>query len=464
MTEFCEGVQPPAVEEKEPRKDDKKPVNVRCMLFFDGTMNNKTNIASRETPNEFYKNSISKWSKIKYAVASTFNKNADKPKGGDSYENGYTNIVTLEKYALDTPSGDYQFVVKVYTEGAGTIDNEKDKTAGYAVGLGDAGVIKKCEKGIQKAANEIIVAKNSANESIDPETQYIKDLTIDVFGFSRGAATARYCIHKALKDEKWQIKKLLEQKQVETTEVRVWFAGLFDTVSSHGLSFSNDVRKLELDAVQHAAKTLHLVAGDECRKNFSITTIKSAGGKGEEYYLPGVHSDVGGSYLEFTDEAFDLNSGDPDPIRNDKKNLIDEGWYNKEEIEEYVNHDENGGEYRVWITANRKGISNAYCNIPLMLMAKGAENQKIQFDPQLNTDSEKAIETADKHFGNNDLSYLKTTISNYMPTTQAGYDLIKAVLLLKNIRHNYFHMSAKDEFGLKPRFKDGKRWRQDYGG
>jgi Uncharacterized alpha/beta hydrolase domain (DUF2235) len=458
MTEFCEGVQPPAIEKEEPRKDDKKPVNVRCILLFDGTMNNKTNIASRETPNEFYEATRSK----KYKL---FGPRVGK--GGDSYENGYTNIATLDKHIEDKPENgydDYDFVVKVYTEGAGTMDNEKDHTAGYAIGMGDAGVIKKCEKGIREAVSKIITTAGKSKKAIDPETQYIKDLTIDVFGFSRGAATARYCIHKALKDDKWQLKKLLAAKQIDTTEVRVWFAGLFDTVSSHGVSFSNDTRKLELDAVTHATKTLHLVAGEEYRKNFSITNVKSAGGKGEEYFMPGVHSDVGGSYLELTDETFGLNSGGPDEIKQDKENLIAEGWYTTTEIDHYISYDEMGYESYASITANRKAISNAYCNIPLKLMARGAKNQKIVFKDELKKDADAFIAKADTYFGNTDLSTLDASIASYMPTTQDAFNVLIQAPLLKRIRHSYLHMSSKDSIGLNPRFKEGKRWRQAYDG
>ena len=35
---------------------------------------------------------------------------------------------------------------------------------------------------------------------------------------------------------------------------------------------------------------------------------------------------------------------------------------------------------------------------------------------------------------------------------------------MKTLRHKYFHFSAKMEFGLTPRFKDGKRWRKHYAG
>lgn len=465
MTEFCEGVELPIPDNEEPRKDKKTAVNVRCIMLFDGTMNNKTNIQSRIDRDGFYKASISRWKKIKHGVASVFSDNPSPLTGATSYENGFTNIATLDKHIKTDPANGYDLVVKIYTEGAGTIDNKGDKTLGYGMGVGTAGVIKKCEKGVREAVAKIITGKIKG-EIIDPSTQYIEKLTIDVFGFSRGAATARYCIHKVLKDENWQIKKLLAAKQIEATRVQVWFAGLFDTVSSHGVKFSNDTRALELDAVTHATKTLHLVAGEEHRKNFSITNINcTAKQGGEEYFMPGVHSDVGGSYLEFSDESFQLNSGWVAEVETDRDHLIKQNWYKPEEIITDINYESN----TAWITANRKGISNAYCNIPLKLMAKGAKNQKIVIDPMLETDANDAIKKADSHFGSKDLSKLDASIFNYLTKDIESFEKLINTKLLRRVRHSYLHMSSKDEFGLAPRFKvdpvKGRvRWRQAYDG
>lgn len=358
MTEFCEGIEPPAIEEAPPREDKKTPVSVRCIMLFDGTMNNKTNIESRISRNEFYEATRSK----KYKL---FGERVGP--GATSYENGFTNIVTLDKHIEDKPANGYDIVVKIYTEGAGTIDNQGDALPGYAMGVGKSGVIRKCEKGIVTAIDKILGTNVGLTDStIDPETQYIKKLTIDVFGFSRGAATARYCIYKVLNDEKYQFKKLLSNRGIDSSVVEVWFAGLFDTVSSHGVKFSDDTRALELDAVQHATKTLHLVAGEEYRQNFSITNIKSAASKGgEEYFMPGVHSDVGGSYHEFSDETFHLNYDWQTHIDIDKANLIAENWYTEQEIDYQVIYSEEIPFPEAIITANRKGISNAYCYIPL---------------------------------------------------------------------------------------------------
>jgi Uncharacterized alpha/beta hydrolase domain (DUF2235) len=51
-------------------------------------------------------------------------------------------------------------------------------------------------------------------------------------------------------------------------------------------------------AVAQAKFALHLAAADEHRADFPLHRIKSSlkAGKGAEYYFPGVHSDIGGSY------------------------------------------------------------------------------------------------------------------------------------------------------------------------
>lgn len=447
MTELCEGVQPPAVEPEEKRDDDKKPVTIRCIILFDGTMNNKTNIESRISKNEFYEATRSK----KYKL---FGERVGD--GAESYENGFTNIAALDGYMAEEPAQGYDITTLVYTEGAGTMNNAGDKTVGYGIGMGEAGVKNKCEKGIAEVVSKIIEAKVDGN-SIKPDKHYIKLLTIDVFGFSRGATTARYAIYRLLKDEKRPIKKRLQDHGYDTTKVEVCFTGLFDTVSSHGISFSNDVRKLELDAVREAKKVLHLAAAEEYRKNFSLTNIKSACGKGEEYFLPGVHSDVGGSYHDDSAENFYLYSGSPAKVKADRAVLIAEGWYKEDEIlyEEELN--EFGQPVYARIKANRKGIRNAYCQIPLKIMAKSAREQGLSIKADLESRADSSIGEFP------DLKALDDNITKYKVTSVTAFPIHDP--LLKRIRHDHLHMSSKDSLGLHPRFNDkGQRWRQPYDG
>jgi len=90
-------------------------------------------------------------------------------------------------------------------------------------------------------------------------------------------------------------------------KIEIDFAGLFDTVASHGLfrllfSLSN-TKNLKLHAVSKAKQAIHLIAAEEHRENFSLTDIASAGSKGRELFLPGVHSDIGGGYRDEASEA-----------------------------------------------------------------------------------------------------------------------------------------------------------------
>lgn len=111
-------------------------------------------------------------------------------------------------------------------------------------------------------------------------------VTLNVFGFSRGAAAARNFVHlantqpelfkNAELDKDWNFAKNNPSKQ---NGVSVNFVGLFDTVASYGkdLNFSNDTEQLHLNFDSgYANKVVHLVALDEYRANFPLTNINSA--------------------------------------------------------------------------------------------------------------------------------------------------------------------------------------------
>jgi hypothetical protein len=156
-------------------------------------------------------------------------------------------------------------------------------------------------------------------------------INMNVYGFSRGSAAARYFVHlvKTERDTyapKWKGKN-----------VRVNFVGLFDTVSSYGGNFSNDVSDLHLNFEDGAVqRVVHLVAGDEYRENFASTTIASAGDKGYELTMPGAHSDVGGGY-NADPEVHDLYAAQEERnpmtgkvIRTSagtRDFVYDQGWY-----------------------------------------------------------------------------------------------------------------------------------------
>lgn len=265
-----------------------------------------------------------------------------------------------------------------------------DDTIGSALGVGMFGVKKKVEAACEKIYNSI---KNQNLKKYDE-----LKLNLYVFGFSRGSAAARCfssCLQRRLGKTKvdssfntntigilnvTSIKKKLAQENRYRTSlkmdwldfyfnnpfvcnpikgvnsiVKVKFLGLYDTVSSYGVYFDDDVDELSLKInAQNVENVYQICAGDEYRKNFALTNISSAGGKEKYIIIPGAHSDVGGGYahnikeglksfLGFSNSIVGISSG-----HKGKKMLIDEGWFKSGESE--------------------RTISNLYSIIPFLLM------------------------------------------------------------------------------------------------
>ena len=480
-----------SVEQQEERKN-KKPLKIRISIFFDGTLNNRENIEEREKNSDIYKK----------------NKTND---GVNSYDNGRTNIAIMEPHVITEKTdyaGNYDFVYKSYIAGQGALSGEEDTVWGYALAIGKSGVPNRAEEGINKAVGFIL----GDTKNINPLENYIEKLTIDVFGFSRGAATARYAIHvlfngriSRIDDETGEVyyewKPFFQRLNdfrydINEADVEVCFAGLYDTVLSYigsqKLPWSSNV--LQQKAVARAKKVLHLVAADEHRKDFPLHNIDSAvkKGVGEEYYLPGVHSDVGGSYNKANEiqlqkeadenkkvymlpsnEGLDIKEGkkigdvlvlnegtDRDRLEKDRNDLIQQGWYLSDEIKiapklvaNSTNLDDTLPEYT--LSARRQGISSAYCNIPLKIMAEYARKPEVKLKV-----SEKLEDRAQiilKH--EDDLKDLEEKIRSYMSSTKhsKAEDWIaenepRNNSQLKRIRHKHFHFSAKPGVGYSPRF------------
>lgn len=330
MTELIEGYSPPTLEKEPDDPEDKKPLTIRIILLCDGTNNNKANIAEREMF-ELYEKSDS----------DSYDKFSNVGHGADSsYDNGRTNIATMEPHVDSGESkGGYSFVVKMYVEGQGTLAFNKDDTGGLAMASGLTGVYQRARTGISDALNLLYSKFLSEKE---PEQFFIKQIDIDVFGFSRGAATARHAIHVITSTETITVndpkgygtptttvnKPFFEHlrttygyREMRDDQVKVIFAGLYDTVVSFAGSqlmpawIANNTR--DQKAVAKAKFALHLAAADEHRQDFPLHKIKSSldVGKGAEYYLPGVHSDIGGSYNLANDKLFDKKKNEKTEIR-----------------------------------------------------------------------------------------------------------------------------------------------------
>ena len=370
-----------------------KPVNtieVSLNLFFDGTQNNKTNTQAGKD----YKESNHK---------------------DDSYTNDFSNVA--RGFDATDPNAENQ--TSWYIEGIGTEDLESESTffgnlpnnAGIPFGMGDRGVEAKVTKGCIKGAEAL--NKYKGQKGIH--------LKVNVYGFSRGATAARHFLHIATSTaimsytqggQKIKVFPPYDSGRAEETflftdkdgtlhtfllqygyfgaclihsgvfpkKITFNFVGLYDTVASFGLVHSNDTTDLGLDAVKKAYFTLQLAADDEYRDNFDLTNINSTGVKGLTFTLPGVHSDVGGCYVNNDTEIVNIfyENSNMKECERFKKILEEEGWYSKEQLDIVHSHntDFSSPEFRIpgkmnvgyfGLVGTRK-LFNSYDKIPLNTM------------------------------------------------------------------------------------------------
>lgn len=132
----------------------------------------------------------------------------------------------------------------------------------------------------------------------------IPSLTLSVFGFSRGAAEAVAFCH--------MFAEILEKGTLAGIPADICFLGVFDTVASVGgsasvartmpvpgavfdghWSWANRILKPIPSCVKAGR---HFIASQEVRMNFPVTRLRAESGDFQEFYFPGMHSDVGGGY------------------------------------------------------------------------------------------------------------------------------------------------------------------------
>jgi hypothetical protein len=139
-------------------------------------------------------------------------------------------------------------------------------------------------------------------------------ITVDAFGFSRGAAAARYfvnCIHRGFFHGVASANFANEPTplpSVQLPRATVRFLGLFDTVAAigedrEGPDGITDARNGDVNVHLRpgsAAAVVHLTAADEHRFGFALNSILPVPGPTPvtwgEFACPGAHSDVGGGY------------------------------------------------------------------------------------------------------------------------------------------------------------------------
>ncbi len=259
-------------------------------------------------------------------------------------------LSTLTDNHLVNADGKKKYYYHTYIEGPGTSydGDKKDKglferikdmpaekaanVIGMAVGAWNQGVIAKVARGVSDVHRFL-------NRYTSKQERTMTKVHFCIFGFSRGAACARlfaYLVARAADDNEaitfeYDFKDYLDgdAKSLYTDRLHfldeyqkqnriVEYLGIYDTVSSIGLideegtSIDDELEISDLlvhhnlnaqqyglysPQLRNVKHTFHICAIDEYRKNFGITDVgKTVPGTCIEAFVPGCHSDIGGSY------------------------------------------------------------------------------------------------------------------------------------------------------------------------
>ena len=481
---------------KERQKEDGKERKYFTIgVFIDGTANNRYNSQARiqwekkrlHEPQEVYndadhlrihaKNADEVEGTEKFTVKGT---PYEYKYGEGSYENDPTNTAILfDHYNC----GKNTF--RVYTEGIGTQtigreengiwvaeSYEEDSSQGLAIGMGSSGIIDRVKRAI-----ELLVKKLKDNVKAD---QAIGALIIDIFGFSRGAAAARNFVDEIMLNEYFApglkdrngnhvdaahsvngkfpkhgwLGYQLTEAEITIDSITVRFAGLYDTVAHYGPIQSNDIQELGLNSIARAKHVVHMTACDEIRANFSLSRIPR-GPNHIELNLPGVHSDVGGSYIEGRPEGVPFaKDGPSDPdgyhsicrtsnhrkLETDKKKLIEEGWFTEDQLR-IIPLRNGAGELRSY----RSYISNQYSLIPLHMMCNFAVQKEVPIDFFKLTSSKTFAKNTipqNVEFLNRIKSKIESYAAQVISSPKGNFRYAIALEDLKKLRNHYLHHNA----------------------
>ena len=159
-----------------------------------------------------------------------------------------------------------------------------------------------------------------------PAAPHIAGITLDLFGFSRGATAARAFLNQLID---WTGGK---QAAICGIPLRVRFMGLFDTVASVHVADSVPILPgdghLKWAEPRHmkipgfVEQCVHMIAAHEARNSFPLTTIGAVQGDAPqrlEIIYPGMHSDVGGGYGPITQGKGTNRSG---AIRQQQQDML----------------------------------------------------------------------------------------------------------------------------------------------
>ncbi|WP_298451748.1 DUF2235 domain-containing protein [uncultured Marinobacter sp.] len=391
-------------------KEDRPIVRVEAGIFFDGTGNNRDNTQTYQQQMDECLTANAAGAISKEECSSELSQIM-----GGSYLNAETNVSKLENLYQRTggqgENGETIVRLSTYVPGVGTKSGDPDDGPSMGLGLGEQGILKKIEDGSNDFAFRL---SRTVTEPID-------ELVLDVFGFSRGAATAQHFVSREIYDTtgslhgeyKGRLVKAFEREGIPwPNKVTVRFLGLFDTVAAvadlDNLDFSAhdaDTGRINVNVQpEHVERTVQFVARDERRHNFSLNSLRNESGNLPEHFsewmLPGAHSDIGGGYPDRFQERIEVRS--PLVVKGkDRRNpeasfefsrmlqeralIKNEGWIGPLnppatlEIEQERQRGLSGGDVtlRLWLDREVRG---EYSRIPLYLMHKLAVDAGVPFD------------------------------------------------------------------------------------
>ena len=192
-----------------------------------------------------------------------------------------------------------------------------------------------------------------------------------------------------------------------------------------------------------------------------------------EFTLPGVHSDIGGCYINGMPETVDLYKeyGSKHGCENYRKILIEEGWYRPEEISiNYIPPITHEGVESYMLVGHRKSLFNTYDKVSLNTMLHYSSEFDVKYLKDVVKNKHAIKEEFLSKIHQQLLQYMSACgdlrnsyVHEYNKSGNSGdyvekhkkihyEEFIKDVNDLKILRNKYLHWSSSvTKFGLGPK-------------
>lgn len=378
-------------------------------LFFDGTWNNAYNVSDFRDGEASFDDA--------------------------SYSGSYTNVRRLWDLHFDRAQnvpnacGDADLAYeKRYLEGIGSITEDGDDTYGGVTAGGPAGMAVQ----VERAAIALREAVNQYGLFED-----MREITVNCFGFSRGAAAARvFC-------------NMLADASIPN--LKIGFLGIFDTVGSVGIPGNNIQRETpdeianiychtlglldpycifrpegqvyDLNITGSTAETVfHIVAGDEFRYFYPSSSALPS--HATEVWMAGCHGDIGGAE---TDELV------AERYATRPRFLDRRGWFDEARLELEEPYGRNPASFYYTVKDVRPNIGTA----SLHAMHFHAQRANVPLHP---------LDQLSPHLR----KPMSTLLGQAASVMEAGVSVPQN--LARAIRARYVHKSFGSTFGPDTRF------------